>query len=99
LRPALAYGRFAREVDRAALALFDGEAQALRDAADARLWGDDDAEDRLADARFQINTLHDRGRLDEATALRLYRELLAIGSVAFPVYAPAEVCSIHRAAS
>ena len=74
-----AYSAFVRHVDDLTPAtLHGGEAAQLREAADACLFGDDDAVERLACACELLARLSGYGRLESAIATRLHDEVLAV---------------------
>lgn len=74
-----AYGTFTRHVDELTPAtLHDHEAAQLRAAADACLFGDEDAVERLACACELLARLTGYGRLAPAIATRLHDEVLAV---------------------
>ena len=77
--PSIAYTRFLRLLR----ALDDGvlrpaESEILVEAADARLLGDGERDERLAEAEVVFNVLRDQGRVDVETVERLRRALGAI---------------------
>jgi hypothetical protein len=79
MEPSLAYRRAARLIeDLGAEAQSHGEQAVLRAAADALLFGDDDATLRFADADVVLLLLEQRGSLDELASERLRRALLGI---------------------
>ena len=74
-----AYAAFVRHVaDLTPATLHGAEAAQLRDAADACLFGDDDAVERLACACELLARLSGYGRLESAIASRLHDEVLAV---------------------
>jgi hypothetical protein len=74
-----AYCDLVRHVDDLALVtLHASEAAVLRDAADACLFDDDDAVDRVAAACELLARLSEFGRLESFAAARLSEELVAI---------------------
>ena len=77
--PSLAYRRAARMiVGLGPEAQAHGEQDVLRAAADALLFGDDDAALRFADADVVLLLLEQRGTIDELSSERLRRALLGI---------------------
>jgi hypothetical protein len=80
---ATAYTRFVQAVrDLEGVKLHAHEAETLRSAADARLFGDEDAALLLGDAFTVLALLASAGRLEELTVKRLQNELDAIFTVA-----------------
>jgi hypothetical protein len=74
-----AYSAFVRHIDDLTPATLHGpEATQLREAADACLFGDDDAVERLAGACELLARLSGFGRLESAIASRLHHEVLAV---------------------
>ena len=76
-----AYAAFVRHVaDLTPATLHASEAAQLREAADACLFGDEDAVERLASACELLARLREYGRLESAIATRLHDEVLAVDS-------------------
>jgi hypothetical protein len=74
-----AYAAFVRHVaDLTPATLHGNEAAQLREAADACLFGDEDAVERLACACELLVRLSGYGRLETAIASRLHDEVLAV---------------------
>jgi hypothetical protein len=74
-----AYATFVRHVDALTPAVLHGpEAAQLRDAADACVFGDEDAVEHLACACELLARLCGYGRLETALAARLHDEVLAV---------------------
>jgi hypothetical protein len=75
----IAYGNLARHVeDLARVVLHDTEAAVLRDAADACLFDDDDAVERVAMACELLARLSEFGRIEPTVVARLSEELVAV---------------------
>jgi hypothetical protein len=80
---ATAYTRFVQtERDLEGVKLHAHEAETLRGAADARLFGDEDAALLLGDAFTVLALLESAGRLETLTVKRLRRDLDEIFTVA-----------------
>lgn len=80
---ATAYTRFVQSVrDLEGVKLHAHEAETLRTAADARLFGDEDAALLLGDAVTVLALLESAGRLETLTVKRLRRDLDDIFAVA-----------------
>ena len=74
-----AYATFVRHVDALTPVTLHGpEAAQLREAADACVFGDDDAVEHLARACELLARLRGYGRLESAVATRLQDEVLAV---------------------
>ena len=75
----IAYGNLVRHIeDLALVVLHPAEAAVLRDAADACVFDDEDAVDRVAAACELLARLSDYGRLESHAAARLSDELVAV---------------------
>ena len=73
------YAAFVRHIaDLTPSTLHDSEAAQLREAADACLFGDEDAVEQLASACELLARLSGYGRLESAVATRLHDEVLAV---------------------
>src|SRR4051812_32886256 len=80
---ATAYTRFVQSLrDLEGVKLHSHEAETLRIAADARLFGDEDAALLLGDAFTVLELLESAGRLEELTVRRLRNDLDGIFTVA-----------------
>ena len=94
--PSIAYGRLMRQLrDLETGALASDEADVLREAADARLFGDADADERTGEARRVLMRLEDFDRLGPEVAAGLRRQLWQVVPVRIPAAPAVTAPSAH----